>query len=227
MNKEPYRSLLVTLLIYISFFTILIVIDLDINIFPVKKIETFELNYQSGSSSNQINSKNIQPTTKTSSPNEPLNKEIKSYPLASNFNTVPINLPDTALQEIDSTSAGNDSSSIFGNEGYGSVFGYGDNLLSDLPSFEGGSFNKFREWLSKNARANKTVIKNKISGTIIVTFIIDRNGEVTDVTVQRGINDELNNELVNIIKSSPLWLPGKQQGHPVKVFCKLPVTFTN
>jgi TonB family protein len=227
MNKEPYRSLLLTLLIYIVFFTILIVIELDINIFPNKKIEAFELIYQSGNSNNQSNIENTQPKSNNLNPEQQTDKKITSYPLASNFNTVPINMPDTTLKDIDTTGSGNDSSAILNNGGPGSVFSYGDYMLSELPSFEGGSVEKFREWLAKSTRANKIVIKNKMSGTIVITFIIDRNGEVIDVTVQRGINDELNAEVVNIIKSSPRWLPGKQQGHPVKVLYRLPLIFTN
>jgi TonB family protein len=226
MIKEPYRSLLITSLIYLLFFTLLIMVELDVNIFPVKKIEAFELMFQSGNSTNQSNAQIPQPNQTNHFNENKTDKSINSYPLASNFNTVPINIPDTSLKDIDTTGSGNDSSMING-EDFGSILSYGDNMLAELPSFNGGGVEKFREWLSKNTRSNKLVIKNKSSGTIMITFIIERNGQVTDVNIQKGINAELDKEVVNIIKSSPVWEPGKQQGHPVKVLFRLPLVFTN
>jgi hypothetical protein len=226
MIKEPYRSLLITATIYLIFFAILILVELDVNIFPIKKIEAFELMFQSGSSISQSNTQNPNPKTINPNTENKIDKTLNSYPLASNFNTVPINIPDTTLKDIDTSGSGNDSSSM--NDGdYGSIYGYGDNMIAELPSFEGGGVERFREWISKNTRANKMVIKNKTSGTLMITFIIERNGEVTAVSVQNGLNDELDNEIVNIVKSSPHWQPGKQQGHPVKVLFRLPLVFKN
>jgi len=226
MIKEPYRSLLITSLIYLLFFTILILVELDISIFPAKKIEAIELILQSGNSINQSNTQNPPLLPKNPANENKSDKSLNSYPLASDFNTVPINIPDTSQKGIDSTGYGNDSSMLNGGE-YGSIYSYGDNLLAEMPSFDGGGVEKFREWLSKNTRANKFVIKNKMSGTIMITFIIERNGEVTDVSLQKGINDALDKEVINIVKSSPRWQPGKQQGHPVKVLFRLPLVFTN
>jgi hypothetical protein len=227
MKREPYRSLLITMLIYIVFFSILILMELDINLFPMKRIEAVEIMYQSGNTLNPAADENQQPKSSKTNPTEPIDKTINSYPLASNFNTVPVNIPDTSVKDIDTTGSGNDSSDIYDGGDYGSLYGYGDNMLSELPSFDGGGVEKFREWLSKNTRENKLVIKNKLSGTIMLIFIIERNGEVSEVTVQSGIAEELDNEVVKIVKSSPHWQPGKQQGRPVKVLFRLPLVFTN
>jgi periplasmic protein TonB len=224
MIREPYRSLLITTIIYLLFFTILLLVELDVNIFPIKKIETIELMFQSGNSVNTSNNTNPKPKTTNPNTENKIEKPLNSYPLASNFNTIPVNIPDTTQKDIDSSGSGYDSASMIDGE-YGSVYGYGDSRLEEFPSFQGGGLEKFREWSTKNIRGNNLAMQHYMSGTMIVVFEIDRKGELTNISIEQGLNSDLDNAIVNIFKLSPYWKPGKQHGHPVPVQFKFPMVF--
>lgn len=64
-----------------------------------------------------------------------------------------------------------------------------------------------------------------IQGTVYISFVIDRQGEVTDVKVQRGVHKGLDKEAVKAVKSLPTFIPGEQQGKKQRVVYNLPVTF--
>ena len=64
-----------------------------------------------------------------------------------------------------------------------------------------------------------------ISGRIIVSFVINENGQVTDPEVLRRVDKDLDKEAIRIIKSMPRWIPGEHKGKKVKVRLTLPVQF--
>ena len=64
-----------------------------------------------------------------------------------------------------------------------------------------------------------------ISGRIIVSFVINENGQVTDPAVLRRVDKDLDKEAIRIIKSMPRWTPGEHKGKKVKVRFTLPVMF--
>lgn len=64
-----------------------------------------------------------------------------------------------------------------------------------------------------------------ISGRIIVSFVINENGQVTDPKVLRHVDKDLDKEAIRIIKSMPRWTPGEHKGKKVKVRLTLPVQF--
>ncbi len=64
-----------------------------------------------------------------------------------------------------------------------------------------------------------------ISGRIIVSFVINENGQVTDPEVLRRVDKDLDKEAIRIIKSMPRWIPGEHKGKKVKVRFTLPVMF--
>ena len=64
-----------------------------------------------------------------------------------------------------------------------------------------------------------------ISGRIIVSFVINENGQVTDPAVLRRVDKDLDKEAIRIIKSMPRWIPGEHKGKKVKVRLTLPVMF--
>ena len=64
-----------------------------------------------------------------------------------------------------------------------------------------------------------------ISGRIIVSFVINENGQVTDPKVLRHVDKDLDKEAIRIIKSMPRWIPGEHKGKKVKVRYTLPVKF--
>jgi len=133
-------------------------------------------------------------------------------------------LPDTNTKAV---MPGRDPNTLRQDDTTGGVlYAYGTGQLAELPSFAGGGIEKFREWMIYNIKLSGIADQKKISGTLLITFIINIDGEVTNVTVQKGINPLIDNEAVRIVKSSPRWTPGRQQGQPVRIIYKLPLTFS-
>ena len=65
-----------------------------------------------------------------------------------------------------------------------------------------------------------------ISGRVFVSFVIERDGSVTDITILRGIGGGCDEEAIRVVKSMPRWNPGTQRGQPVRVRFNLPIKFT-
>ncbi len=94
-----------------------------------------------------------------------------------------------------------------------------------MPSFRGGDLTKFREWVGKRTNYPQAAIDNKIRGTVFLTFIVEKDGSVSNVTVIKGVHPLLDNEAVKVISESPRWSPGLQRGQPVRVRFQIPLSF--
>ena len=90
-------------------------------------------------------------------------------------------------------------------------------LVEVMPSFKGGDINKFREWVQKRTNYPQAAIEAKIQGKVFLTFIIEPDGAVSNVTVVKGVAPIIDEEAVKAIQSSPKWSPGLQRGQPVRV----------
>lgn len=97
-------------------------------------------------------------------------------------------------------------------------------VIETQPQFPGGT-NGLMSWLSHNINYPEKAYKENIQGQVIVQFVIDLDGHVTDVKVVRGVDPSLDAEAIRVIKSMPLWLPAIQDGKPVKVRFTLPISF--
>lgn len=93
------------------------------------------------------------------------------------------------------------------------------------PAFPGG-MEKFINYLSKNIHYPAVARENNTQGKVIVSFVCERDGSLTDVKVARGIGDGCDEEAVRVIKNSPRWKPGIQNGRPVRVAYSVPIQFT-
>ena len=98
-------------------------------------------------------------------------------------------------------------------------------IVEDMPQFQGGGKEKFREWIAQNLQYPPIAAENGISGRVFVQFAVNAKGEVVDVKVVRGVDPALDKEAVRVVKSSPRWTPGKQRGRPVKVQFTFPIVF--
>jgi len=65
-----------------------------------------------------------------------------------------------------------------------------------------------------------------IEGTVYVTFVIERDGSVTDVKILRSIGGGCDDEAIRVVRNMPKWEPGKQRGKPVRVQFNMPIKFT-
>ena len=90
-------------------------------------------------------------------------------------------------------------------------------LVEVMPSFKGGDLNKFRVWVQTRTNYPQIAIDNKIKGKVFLTFIVEPNGSVSNVTVVKGVDPILDVEAVRAVEASPKWSPGLQRGRPVRV----------
>lgn len=90
-------------------------------------------------------------------------------------------------------------------------------LVEVMPSFRGGDINRFREWVQRRTNYPQAAIEAGIKGKVYLTFIIEPDGSVSNVTVVRGVAPIIDNEAVKAIQASPRWSPGLQRGQPVRV----------
>ena len=97
-------------------------------------------------------------------------------------------------------------------------------VVEVMPSFPGGQAALF-EWLSKNIKYPVVAEENGVQGRVIVTFVVERNGSITDVQVAKSVDPSLDKEAVRVVKAMPHWIPGKQNGSAVRVKFTVPVTF--
>lgn len=95
----------------------------------------------------------------------------------------------------------------------------------EMPLFNGGSSNTFKEWIQKNVRYPDIASENGIVGTVLISCTINTKGEVCDVKVLRSADPSLDKEAVRVVSSSPRWTPGKQSGKNVQVIFNFPVRF--
>jgi len=97
--------------------------------------------------------------------------------------------------------------------------------VEKLPEFPGGT-QAFGKFLSSNIRYPANAREQKIQGRVIITFVIERDGALSNERVVRGITDDLNNEALRVIKLSPNWKPGMQGNRTVRTQYSVPISFT-
>lgn len=97
-------------------------------------------------------------------------------------------------------------------------------VAEKMPEFPGGSGALF-QYLSKNIKYPVVPREQGIQGRVIVQFVVDRDGTITDPVVVRSVDPYLDKEALRVIKSMPKWKPGIQGSKAVRVKYTVPVTF--
>jgi TonB family protein len=92
------------------------------------------------------------------------------------------------------------------------------------PSFPGGP-DAFSSFLARTVKYPAVDRDNKVSGKVYVSFVVEKDGTITDIRPVRGPSETLKEEAVRSIKTSPRWKPGIQNGKPVRVQYTIPVNF--
>ncbi len=89
------------------------------------------------------------------------------------------------------------------------------------------NFNGDRDiWIKENLRYPASALENDISGKVFVTFIVEKDGSVSNARVVQGIDKDLNEEAVRVVSSMPKWTPGQVNGEFVRVQFTIPVNFS-
>jgi periplasmic protein TonB len=124
---------------------------------------------------------------------------------ADQFTEIPEYIPVIALEDVP------DEDEIF-------------EVVELMPAFPGGDAAMMR-FLKENIKYPQIARETGIRGTVIVTFVVERDGSVTDVRVLRGIGGGCDEEAVRVIRQMPKWVPGHQLGKPVRVQFNMPIRF--
>ena len=97
-------------------------------------------------------------------------------------------------------------------------------IVEEMPSFPGGSEALFN-YLSKSITYPKECEDVCVQGRVIITFIVEKDGSISDAKVVKSIYQPLDEEALRVVKGMPRWIPGKQNGKNLRVKYTIPVSF--
>ncbi len=99
-------------------------------------------------------------------------------------------------------------------------------IVEEMPTFNGGEpATEFRKFIAQNLQYPETAAENGIEGRVIIQFAVNKEGNVVDANVVRGVDTALDKEALRVVNSSPDWEPGKQRGKAVDVLFTFPINF--
>ena len=97
-------------------------------------------------------------------------------------------------------------------------------IVEEMPQFPGGPSAMF-EYMNKNLKYPEEAKTSGVQGRVLVTFIIERDGSLSNVKVVKSVSPSLDKEAIRVVSSMPKWIPGKQYRSAVRVKYTVPVTF--
>ena len=97
--------------------------------------------------------------------------------------------------------------------------------VAQMPQFVGGE-EALNEYVKNNLSYPHIARANKVSGIITARFIINKNGEISDISILNDIGEGCGDEAIRLIKNMPSWIPGYQDNEPKRVLIDFPITFT-
>lgn len=97
-------------------------------------------------------------------------------------------------------------------------------VVEEQPMFPGG-MEEMMKFLQQNTKYPKEAQDKGIQGRVVVQFVVNKDGSISNDTVVRSVDPMLDAEAVRVVRSMPNWTPGKQKGEPVRVRFTLPVSF--
>ncbi len=97
--------------------------------------------------------------------------------------------------------------------------------VEQMPSFMGGDLMTFRNWVQSKVRFPQIAQENNISGRVLLQFVIEKDGSLTNIQVLQTPDSSLSDEAIRVLKTSPKWTPGKQRNQAVRVKYTLPIDF--
>ena len=97
-------------------------------------------------------------------------------------------------------------------------------VVEQMPAFPGGDA-ALMKYLQENTHYPTIAAENGVQGRVVIGFVVEKDGSITDVTVIKSQDPSLDREATRVVKSMPRWIPGKQNGSAVRVKYQVPVTF--
>ena len=97
-------------------------------------------------------------------------------------------------------------------------------VVEQMPEYPGGMM-AMMEFLQDNMKYPADAEKQKVQGKVMVSFIVETDGSISDVKVMKNVFPSLDAEAIRVVKAMPRWTPGKQKGKVVRVHFSLPITY--
>ena len=97
-------------------------------------------------------------------------------------------------------------------------------IVDKMPEYPGGSEAMF-QFLTSNIKYPKSCIDDKIQGRVLVQFVVEKDGSITDAKTVKSVHPDLDAEALRVINAMPAWTPGEQKGQKVRVTYTIPVVF--
>lgn len=97
-------------------------------------------------------------------------------------------------------------------------------VVEQQPSFPGGREELFK-YLAYNVKYPIDAAENKIEGRVLVTFVVEHDGSISNVNVANSVYPSLDKESIRVVSGMPKWIPGKANGKTVRVKYTIPITF--
>ncbi len=97
-------------------------------------------------------------------------------------------------------------------------------VVQKIPEFPGG-WSAFMQWLTKNLKYPAQAQKNKVQGTVVVSFIVNKDGSIANIKVSTSVAPILDNEALRVMKMMPKWKPGMDRNKVCRTMIAVPVVF--
>ena len=97
-------------------------------------------------------------------------------------------------------------------------------FLEDMPEFPGGK-KAMMQWIAQNIQYPKEAVDGHIEGRVVVSFIVEKDGSISNAEVKRSIHESLDKEALRVVNAMPKWKPGMENGQPVRARFHIPVSF--
>ena len=98
-------------------------------------------------------------------------------------------------------------------------------VVEDMPAFPGG-MEAMIQFISNNIQYPADAQKQKVDGRVLVNFVVEKDGSITEVKVIKPTFPSLDAEAVRVVKAMPKWKPGYQKGQAVRVQFTMPINFS-
>ena len=98
-------------------------------------------------------------------------------------------------------------------------------VVEQMPEFPGG-MPAMIEFLQTNLNYPKDAKKQKVGGRVLVMFVVETDGSMSNVRVAKKVFPSLDAEALRVVKAMPKWNPGKEKGKPVRVNFTIPIVFS-
>jgi len=97
-------------------------------------------------------------------------------------------------------------------------------IVEQDPQFPGGNA-ELMKWIKDNLNYPVVAQENGVQGRVTVGFVVEKDGSITDVRIDRGVDPSLDKEALRVVSKMPRWIPGQQNGQKVRVRYRVPITF--